>query len=67
MLEEEDGIFWVHWFCRRCGVVFAALWFNWRSPVDFWDLGEGLGMLGRAGGRLEREFADGGIFRQKML
>ena len=47
--------------------MFTALWINWRSPVDSWLLSEGVGMLGRAGGGLEKKIAAEGIFRQKKL
>ena len=38
---------------------------DWKVPVDFWDLGEGVGMLRRAGGGLEKKFRAGWISRQE--
>ena len=46
---------WVHRRHRRSGELVVALWINWKVPVGFWDLSEGVGMLGKAGGGLEKE------------
>ena len=45
--------------------LYAALWFNWRSPASFWGLGEGLWILRRAGGGLEKKMAAGLILDRK--
>ena len=45
--------------------MYAALWVERRLLVDFWMLGECVGMLRLGRGSLEREFAGGGFLDQK--
>ena len=45
----------------------AAFWISWRMPATCWRLGEGVWMLGRAGGGLEKKIGTGLIFWQEWL
>ena len=51
----------------RWGEVFTILWINWKMPVTCWRLGEGVWMLGRAGGGLWWKIGIGRIFWQKAV
>ena len=65
--EEEDHFCGFTEDSRRWVGLFPTLWINWRAPANSWRLGEWFWMLRWVGRGLVREFADGGIFGQKVM
>ena len=51
----------------RWGELYAALRINWKVPASFWLLSEGLWILRRAGGGLEKKMAADRIFLQNWV